>query len=255
VNGVPRIDLLGCPFDVISLDDTIEAIRQTVRANGRLQIVPGSIDFVIKARRDPQFAADLRRADLVVADGVPIVWSASLLRTGLRGRVSGTEVAWQCAAVSAETTAPIALIGARPDVAERAAQRMMESHPGARVIPIRTPCPLRHEESLKAAGHVRDVGARIVLVALGAPRQERWICTYLDLTGANVGIGIGSAFDIISGDKPRAPAWMQRAGLEWFHRMLLEPKRLGRRYLIEDSPYVLLLLRALIFDRLRGHRV
>ena len=86
-----------------------------------------------------------------------------------------------------------------------------------------------------------------MLVALGAPRQERWVQRYLTQCGANVGIGIGSAFDIISGEKPRAPMLMQTCGLEWLHRMALEPKRLGRRYLIEDSPFLFFLTKELVF--------
>jgi exopolysaccharide biosynthesis WecB/TagA/CpsF family protein len=80
-----------------------------------------------------------------------------------------------------------------------------------------------------------------VLAALGAPRQERWVQSHLGASGANVGIGIGSAFDIISGRNPRAPGWMQALGLEWFYRMLQEPRRLGRRYLVDDSPFLILL--------------
>jgi N-acetylglucosaminyldiphosphoundecaprenol N-acetyl-beta-D-mannosaminyltransferase len=96
------------------------------------------------------------------------------------------------------------------------------------------------------------VNAQIVLVALGAPRQERWIQSNLEACGAAVGIGIGSAFDIISGDQPRAPRWMKDNGFEWFHRLLLDPKRLVKRYLFEDSLFIfyftLSLLRKKLFS-------
>jgi N-acetylglucosaminyldiphosphoundecaprenol N-acetyl-beta-D-mannosaminyltransferase len=93
---------------------------------------------------------------------------------------------------------------------------------------------------------IRSVRAGIVLVALGAPRQERWVQANLAACRAEVGIGIGSAFDIICGDQPRAPRWMCDHGLEWLHRMMLDPRRLGRRYLVEDSPFLLHLAVALL---------
>jgi N-acetylglucosaminyldiphosphoundecaprenol N-acetyl-beta-D-mannosaminyltransferase len=249
MNGYTRVDILGCPFDAISFDETVACMHDAVVNGRRLQVVPGSVDFVMKCRRDSQFADDLRHADLVVADGVPIVWSASLLGTPIRHRVSGTELVWSCAEISQHTGTTVALIGGVPGVAQRAAAEMQRRFPRARLVDIATPWPLSHDGSLAIARAVRELKAGIVLVALGAPRQERWVRTYLAECGASVGVGIGSAFDIISGDRPRAPRYMQRAGLEWFHRMLLEPRRLGRRYLIEDSPYVLLLLRALMSRR------
>lgn len=238
MEGFKRIYILGCPFDAIRYDETVDSMRQAVRGGAPLQIVPGSIDFVMKAKRDESFAERLRTADLVVADGVPIVWAASLLGTPIRGRVSGTELVWSCARVSAEAGVPMALVGAADGVAPRAAARMMERYPGACIQAIPTPFPLRHAESLEIAKQARRMGAGILLAALGAPRQEAWIQQYREKSGASVGIGVGSAFDIICGDKPRAPQWMQNAGMEWLHRMMLEPKRLGRRYLVEDSPFL-----------------
>jgi N-acetylglucosaminyldiphosphoundecaprenol N-acetyl-beta-D-mannosaminyltransferase len=240
------VDILGCPFDAISFAETEDAIRGAVRDGSRLQVVPGNVDFVMKARRDPAFAADLARADLVVADGVPIVWAASLLGHPVRGRVSGTELVWSCAEIARDTGRGLALVGGRPGVAERAAAAMSLRCPGAPLHPIPTPMTLDVVANAELVTRVRAVRASIVLVALGAPRQERWVQAHLTACGAAVGVGIGSAFDIISGDQPRAPHWMQGHGLEWLYRMILEPRRLGRRYLIEDSPFLLHLAITLI---------
>jgi N-acetylglucosaminyldiphosphoundecaprenol N-acetyl-beta-D-mannosaminyltransferase len=250
MRNICRVDILGCPFDVISFLDTVEHIREAVKVRSHLQVVPGSIDFVVKAKQDKSFAALLWSAELVIADGVPIVWSASLLGTPIRGRVSGTELVWKCAAVSAETGCKVALIGAAPGVAARAALNMMERNPGAVVEALPTPFPLGRTESLELAARVREYGAAIVLVALGAPKQERWVSEYLDACGSSVGIGVGSAFDIISGDKPRAPSWVQSIGMEWFYRTLLEPGRLGPRYFVEDSPFLFHLAGAVMRNKL-----
>lgn len=234
MRGVNRINVLGCPFDAVSFEETVNSIRLAIAKGILLQIVPGSVDFIVKSRRDPNYARVLWRSELVVADGKPIVCLASLLGQPIRGRVSGTDLVWSCVMLSQELTFPIALIGGACDAAKRAASAMLRRFPNALLHSIVTPYPLTREYSKVLAGQVRALGCKLILVALGAPRQERWVLEYLPECGANVGIGIGSAFDIICGDRLRAPLWMQNAGLEWFHRMMLEPRRLGRRYLKED---------------------
>src|SRR5262245_20140378 len=253
VETVKRIDVLGCPFDAISFTDTVACIKRSVLENRRLHLITGNIDFVMKAKRDPIFAEEIRRADLVTADGVPILWAASLLGTPLCGRVNGTDLVWKCVEISAETGCAVALIGAAPGVTPRAAKKMQERFPEATIHAVPTPFELGPWEIAKMVKQIRAANARIILAALGAPRQERWLQAHLDECGANVGIGIGSAFDIISGDMPRAPRWMRENGLEWMHRMLLEPKRLGRRYLIADSPLLLHFIAAFTRRRLLGN--
>jgi N-acetylglucosaminyldiphosphoundecaprenol N-acetyl-beta-D-mannosaminyltransferase len=249
MQGTRRIDVLGAPLDAVTFEQTVSLIEEAVNARGRLVIAAGNVDQVMKARRDPQFADLLRRADLVIADGVPLVWAATLLGNPVRGRVSGTDLVRRCAQVSARTGRAVALIGGRPGVAERAARVLEVQYSGARLDAIATPMPLTDDDSRAMASEIRSRGAAIVLVALGAPRQERWVQTYLDQTGAHVGMGVGSAFDILCGDQPRAPKWMCDHGLEWFYRMILDPRRLVRRYLIDDSPFIFHLLWALTVGR------
>ncbi len=230
---------MGCPFDAISARETAELVRTTLRDGARLHIVTANVDFVMKARRDPSFAEELWRADLVVADGVPILWAANLLGSPLRGRVNGTDLVWTCAEIARQLGSGIALVGGAAEISERAAAALRRHAPGAAIHVIRTPFPLDAAASEEIAAEIKRLGARILLVALGAPKQERWLQSYLATSGASVGIGIGSALDIISGDRPRAPEFFQKNGLEWLHRMVLEPRRLGRRYLVEDSPFLL----------------
>ena len=233
-----RRDVLGCPVDVISLDGVVELVRQAVVTQTPLRLVAINVDQAMKARRDPGFARLLWESDVAFADGVPIVWAASLLGIRVAGRVSGTDLVWRCASVSAETGSVVALVGAGPGVAERTARRMMEQVPGARVLAVPTPVPLGPAENQSVINALRHERAAMVLVALGAPRQERWVRDNLVASGAAVGIGVGSAFDILSGDQPRAPSWMQAHGLEWLYRLVREPRRLAPRYLIEDAPFL-----------------
>jgi len=247
-----RVDILGCPFDAVSFAEAVDRLRQAVLTNSRLYCAVGNVDMVMKCRHLPQLARDFWDADLVIADGVPVTWAASLLGTPLRGRVAGTEIVWDCAAIAAETGCAVALIGGRFDVTQRAAEKMAERFPKARLHALETPFPLTPEANAKLAEEIKAKGAKIVLVALGAPKQERWLRENLAACDANVGIGIGSAFDIISGDKRWAPKWMRDSGLEWLYRLLQEPKRLGRRYLLEDMPFFWHLLHEVLRRRLFG---
>ena len=241
-----RVDVLGCPVDALSFSETVEEIRRALRTRRSLRVVAINVDQVMKTRRDPAFAAVVRGGDVNFADGVPILWAAALLGHPLPGRVSGTDLVWECARISAEDGSSVSLVGGGPGVAEKAAARVRESIPGARLFPIPTPIPLGPSVSEAVVQRLRELDTAIVLVALGAPRQENWVARYLADSGAQVGIGVGSAFDIISGNQPRAPRWMRDHGLEWLHRLRLDPRRLAHRYLVEDSPFVLLVVFAAI---------
>jgi len=249
MKGINRVNILGCPFDAISFEETVKQVRLAVLHGKRIQIVPGSIDFVMKAKRDPVYTRELWNADLVIADGVPIVWAASLLGTPIRGRVSGTDLVWSCAEVSSDTGCVVALIGGISGVADRASKTMKQRYPKSKLYSVPTPFPLGIEENEELVRMIKKIDAKIVLVALGAPRQERWVQANLIRTKANVGIGIGGAFDIICGDMPRAPRWMRDNGFEWLYRLTQEPKRLGRRYFIEDSPFIFYLACEIIKKR------
>lgn len=246
---IQRVSLLSFPIDSVSFHDTLEYVEACLLGSRRLHIVTANVDFVMKARRDKAFARIIESADLVVPDGVPLVWASRMLGCPLPGRVNGTDLAWKCIALARSLNIKVALVGAADDVRSIAATVMLQAYPGLKIVPIPTPTPLTQPVSEQIATTIRAENARLVLVALGAPAQECWIHDYLVHSGASVAIGVGSVFDIISGRRPRAPEWMQRCGLEWLHRLRLEPSRLARRYFVEDSPFVLALLRELF-----GHR-
>ena len=244
--GRGRGSVLGFPFDRVDFGETVEAIRAAVAAGRRLHVITGNVDHVMIARNDPEMREDWAKAGLVVADGVPILWAARLLGGPLKGRVNGTDLVWACAGLSAREGFPLALIGSAPEVARAAAERMREKHPRARIAVIPTPHPLTPEDSQEIVAEVRRIGARVLLVGLGAPKQQRWIETYLEPSGAHAAIGIGGALEFIAGVQKRAPLWMQKHGLEWLHRMVQDPRRLARRYLIEDLPFFWLLFKELL---------
>ena len=186
MNGFKRVNILGCPFDAISFSETEMEIRNAISAGETLQIVPGNIDMVIKTQSSSAFAQRLWKADLVIADGKPIVWSARLLGNPIRGRVSGTDLVWSCAALSAETGWAIALIGGMGDVAARAARVMKKRYPSASLHAIPTPmiltenCNVEDHSGNQGGGHKDCVGCarstssgRVDRVAFGGKRLTR----------------------------------------------------------------------------------
>lgn len=246
-----RVDILGCPFDAITMAEVEQCIEDAIRRREQLHITVGNVDMVMKARKDPRLARAFWESQLTIVDGVPITWAAAFLRRSVNGRVCGTDIVWRCAAISQKMNRGVALLGGGEGVAERAATNLRKAYPNSILHVIPAPFPLRQEYTKRIIRIIRANDDRIVLVALGAPRQEFWLNEHLSASGANVGIGIGAAFDIISGSKPQAPEWMRRNGLEWFHRMRLEPRRLSRRYLVEDMPFFGLLLKEWIKIALR----
>lgn len=249
--GHRRVDILGCPFDAITMAEVEQCIEDAIRRREQLHITVGNVDMVMKARKDPCLARAFWESQLTIVDGVPITWAAAFLRRSVNGRVCGTDIVWRCAAISQKMKHGVALLGGGQGVAERAARNLRKAFPNSILHVIPTPYPLRREDNKRIIRIIRANDDRIVLVALGAPRQEFWLNEHLSASGANVGIGIGAAFDIISGSKPQAPEWMRRNGLEWLHRMRLEPRRLSRRYLVEDMPFFGLLLKEWIKIALR----
>ena len=243
-----RITLGDLPLHLLSLNQTVEAVEQAVAARERLHVVTLNLDFVALARRDRDFAQVLREVDLVVCDGVPLLWLAGLL--GHRAtRVNGTDLVEALARRSALTGLRIALVGGRPEVGAAAAAELVRRWPGAQVTAIPTPLLRNHRDGADVARQVAEANADVLLVGLGAPLQERWAREHLTASGAHVAIGVGGSFDILAGVHRRAPLPLQRAGLEWAWRMLQDPRRLVARYLVRDLPAAAVLLRDVLRQR------
>lgn len=184
------------------------------------------------ARGEPALTATLRAADLVLADGVGVVLAARLLAGARLERITGVDLTAQLAALSGENDAPLFLLGAGPGVAEGARVTLREQFPAARIAGVwdgGTPTPADDEAAL---ARIAGAGARVVLVAYGAPAQVQWIArnqAALGAAGVRLAIGVGGAFDFISGHVKRAPVPVRRVGLEWLYRLLREPWRWRRQ--------------------------
>lgn len=217
----------------------VAAILERFFADGaRHQIVTVNVDFIRIARRDAAFRQVLNRADLAVADGMPLVWLSRLRGAPIPERVTGIDLIDDCCRVAAQRGVGVFLLGAAPGVADAAGRELARRHAGLQVAGTYAPPfgPHTGDEDARMVEAIRSAGRCVLFVAFGAPRQDLFIARHLAELDAVVAMGVGCAFDILSGAVRRAPRWMQRSGLEWVWRIAMEPGRLWRRYLIQDAP-------------------
>ncbi|MCS6882111.1 MAG: WecB/TagA/CpsF family glycosyltransferase [Oscillochloridaceae bacterium] len=226
--GVRRsVRILGVRIDDVTEDEAVLFADALIRAGGRHQVVTVNPEFVIEAQRNPVFAAALEDADLATPDGVGLLLAARYLGAPLRGRVTGVELTHRLAALSAQRGYRLFLLGAAPGVAQAAALALQRRYPGLIIAGTfdGSPDP-RHEPFLRQL--IVAAQPHILLVAYGHPRQDIWIARNQPYLNVPLAIGVGGVFDYLSGRVPRAPAWMRRAGLEWFYRLLQQPQRWPR---------------------------
>jgi N-acetylglucosaminyldiphosphoundecaprenol N-acetyl-beta-D-mannosaminyltransferase len=233
--------VLGVPVDNLTMDEALTRCDEMIavgRANGRThQIATVNADFVVNSLHDPELRRILQEADMATADGMPLVWASRLLGGPVPGRVTGADLVPALAARAAEQGYSIFFLGAREGVAAKAAEILCERHPGLKVAGVYSPPPASVLEMDRAVfERVAAAKPDILLVAFGNPKQEKWIRMYAPELHVPVCIGIGGTLDMIVGVTKRAPAWMQRSGLEWFYRMAQEPRRLLKRY-VHDFAY------------------
>lgn len=238
----------GVPVDDVDMAETVDMIWRLVhngRTTGRThQVATVNVDFVVNALSDTSIASNLRATSLSIPDGMPLVWGARLIKGRLRTRVAGADLVPAIAARAAKDGTVIALIGAAPGIAEQAALLMSQRYPGVQVTGTTGPTFGEVDElSPEDLCDLKQVGADIACVAFGHPKQERFIQRFADDLGIPVLIGVGGSLDFLVGTKRRAPAWMQRAGLEWLHRAASEPRRLVGRYARDVRVFLPVLLR------------
>ncbi len=247
-----NIDLLGIRITNISLEEAVNRIEELSKNKTFSYTVTPNVDHLVRLQRDISFRRIYQEADLVVADGVPLLWAARFLGTPLKGRVNGTDLFERVIARAAETGASVFLLGGEEGSAEKAADRLSERHPDLQIAGWYCP-PFGFEHDIAENGKILrligDVHPTYLFVGLGSPKQEKWIAEHGAATGARHAIGIGVSFSFVAGMIRRAPYWMQRSGLEWLWRLGAEPRRLWHRYLVDDPRFFWLVLN----QKIRSH--
>lgn len=212
--------------DCVDMPATLSRIESFVEEGGPHVVATVNPEFVMLARRDPEFARVLESADLCLPDGTGVVWAARRGGCEVRRPVAGADLVPPLAEVCARHGWRLFLLGAAPGVATELANRLRAANPALEVAAHSgSPDASSDEETLKL---IHEHRASVLLVAFGAPKQELWIDRLKDRLGVAVAVGVGGTFDYLAGRVPRAPRWMREAGLEWLYRLVRQPWRLRR---------------------------
>ena len=226
-NKTDSVHLLGMRVDRVDMDEALRLIERFVQELTPHHIVTADASMVVTATQDEEFNRIVNASDLVTPDGAGILWATKRLGAPIRTKVSGVDLSAQCCALSAEKGWRVFFFGAAPGIAEEAAARIRARFPGANIVGFRdgyfTP-----EDEPKVVEEIKAARPDILLVALGIPKQEKFIDRHKETLGVPVCIGVGGTLDVFSGTVRRAPVWMQNAGLEWLHRLLSNPKKISK---------------------------
>lgn len=227
------IAIFGLPLDSLTADGAVGVIEGMILSGETHQIATANLDFWLNSLSDPHLHRIIAGCSLVLPDGMPLVWVSKLLACPLADRVTGVDLVPRLAELSARKGYRIFLLGGKGNVAERAKCVLEAKFPGVQIAGTYAPTEEEMEQLDQSEMLQRIHAARpeILLVALGNPKQEKWIWMHRKRMGVPVAMGVGGSFEIIVGDMVRAPRWIQRCGLEWAMRLIQEPSRLWPRYL------------------------
>jgi N-acetylglucosaminyldiphosphoundecaprenol N-acetyl-beta-D-mannosaminyltransferase len=237
-----RVNVTGIEVDDLDEEETVAAVARMVEAGGTHYLCVVNAAKAVAASRDQRLRDVLAQAALVTADGMSVVWAARWLGKGLKARVTGIDLFERLVAEAARRGWSVFFFGAGIESVRGVTERFSREHTALRVAGWRDGF-FDKAQSSAIADEIRRSRADLLFVAMGSPAQEFWIAEHLERTGARFAMGVGGSFDHLSGRKPRAPQWMQRAGLEWFYRLLREPRRLWRRYLVGNTQFLRLVVR------------
>jgi N-acetylglucosaminyldiphosphoundecaprenol N-acetyl-beta-D-mannosaminyltransferase len=246
------VEILGVPLAVSDYDEVIAWMEAMVASERRGWLTAAAVNLVMSARDDPSTMRAVLEATLAVPDGQPLVWALRLLGNRRATRVYGPDLMELYCARAATTSTPIYLYGGRSEEAlGLLRERLLARFPGLRVVggwspPFR---PLTAAERAEVAAEIDGSGAKVVWVGIGQPKQELWMSEMRPLLAAPLLVGVGAAFDFHAGIVSQAPGWMQRNGLEWLYRLSREPRRLWRRYALQNPRFVMGFARQYLRER------
>ena len=220
-----QISILGLKVHNLSMKETLDKIDSLIKQGGSHLLVTLGVEMVMAAQEDSEFRDIVNDASLVVPDSVGILWAAKKNGTPLKERVPGVEIIQRIAEENQKYNRRVFFLGAKPGVAKAASEKLKEKYPGF------YPVGEHHgyfKDDNEVLPKIQESNPDLILVALGFPAQEKWFCRNRDKLGNSVCIGVGGSFDVISGKIKRAPLFFRKLGLEWFYRLITEPKRITR---------------------------
>ena len=250
IQPTSRLEVGGLPVDRITMEQTLHRAEALMAAPGLHQHGVINADKVVKSQQNRQLAQAIRSCDIVNADGMSIVWASRLLGQPVPERVAGIDFMDKILARAAEHQWPVFFLGATDAVVKKVVTIECARHPGLMVAGYRNGYWSRDEES-HVTHEISRSGATLLLIGISSPAKELFVARNRERLHVNLVVGVGGSFDVVAGVTRRAPSSWQRLGLEWAFRLIQEPRRMWRRYLIGNAKFTVLILRDFLKARFR----
>lgn len=237
-----RILICGIPIDVLTMAETLERIDTAISQRKTIHHVVVNAAKLVNAQTDPELKSSIENCDIINADGQAIVWASAFLKKALPERVAGIDLMESLVELSSKRGYKIFLLGAKKEIVEKVASIYSRKY-GKEIIAGYRDGYFSKDEETEVANEISKSNADILFVAMTSPKKEIFLNTYKKEINIPFIMGVGGSFDVISGLIKRAPVWMQKFGLEWLYRVIQEPRRMWKRYLIGNTKFILLILK------------
>ena len=241
--GSERVTMMGCAIDNLTMEETLRTVEGFIASGQPHQHVVVNVDKLVKASRDPELRRIINDCALVNVDGMPVVWASRLLGKPLKERVAGVDLFEALMRRAGEKGWRVFLFGARDEVVGEVAATYRRKYPQLVLAGWRHGYWQGEAEEAGVAAQLRDAHPDLLFVAISSPKKEQFLGRWQAEMRVPFAMGVGGTFDVAIGRVKRAPPWMQKAGLEWFYRFLQEPRRMFRRYFIDDMAFIWLLIK------------
>jgi len=251
---IKTVNILGTGFSRINMEDTLKTIEKFITNGRKSQVCVTNAYSLVLMQKDKAFKDVTNSASLVVTDGKPLIWISKLYGESIPERVAGSDLVCELCRISAIKGYKLFFLGSSPATLKKIVENLKKMFPFLRITGVCSPSFKKEfsvRENEKMIALINKAEPDVLFVGLGAPKQEKWIEKHKDELQVPVSIGVGAAFDFIAGTVKRAPNWMQRCGLEWLFRLIQEPRRLWKRYLIGNTIFIWLVFRELVKKWLR----
>lgn len=246
MNKEYRMKFLNTQIDNLTMEEAIIAADKLINNNNYNYVVTPNVDHIVKLEEDKEFLEIYNNADLILTDGMPLVWVSKIKKNPIKEKISGSDYFPELCKFSVKKGYKIFLLGAAEGVADRAKSNLENKYEGINIVGTYSPkYGFENDESeiKKIIDIVNKCKPDILAVGVGAPKQEKFIYRYLSELKVPLSLGIGATIDFEAGSVKRAPKWMQNSGLEWFYRFIKEPKRMFKRYFIDDIKFIKIIMK------------
>jgi N-acetylglucosaminyldiphosphoundecaprenol N-acetyl-beta-D-mannosaminyltransferase len=246
-----KVDILGIPVNAFTMEDLLGVIDARIASRKRLLMGVVNAAKIVNARKNAELMRSVKQADLVLADGAPVVWLSHMLGTPLPQRLAGIDIMYRMLERASKQHFRVYFLGAKTEVVQRVVAVSASRYPNLVVAGYKDGY-FSNGEDKAVAQTIKESRADILFVAMPSPQKENFLAKWFDFMDVPVCHGVGGSFDVMAGFTKRAPLWMQNCGLEWFYRLIQEPRRMWKRYMITNTIFIFLSIIEIIRVRVFG---